>query len=68
MDRGDKELAFDVDFRLKHFAGDVTYQVTGFIEKNRDTLFQDLKRLLFNSGNSELKTVRGAVLPIFATR
>ena len=27
------------------------YNIGGFIEKNRDTLFQDFKRLLFNSKN-----------------
>ncbi|KAJ7313494.1 hypothetical protein JRQ81_004914, partial [Phrynocephalus forsythii] len=31
------------------------YSVTGFIDKNKDTLFQDFKRLLYNSSNSVLK-------------
>ncbi|VDK51705.1 unnamed protein product [Anisakis simplex] len=48
----DKTLAFEDNFRIKHYAGDVTYSVAGFIDKNRDTLFQDLKRLLFNSKNA----------------
>uniref|UniRef100_H0WG72 Myosin IG n=1 Tax=Otolemur garnettii TaxID=30611 RepID=H0WG72_OTOGA len=45
----DKTMEFGRDFRIKHYAGDVTYSVEGFIDKNRDFLFQDFKRLLYNS-------------------
>uniref|UniRef100_A0A672LY52 Myosin ID n=1 Tax=Sinocyclocheilus grahami TaxID=75366 RepID=A0A672LY52_SINGR len=45
----DKNLEFDRDFRIRHYAGDVAYSVVGFIDKNKDTLFQDFKRLLYNS-------------------
>ncbi len=45
----EKGLRREEDFRIRHFAGDVVYRVGGFIDKNRDTLFQDLKRLLFRS-------------------
>eukprot|EP00514_Thraustochytrium_sp_LLF1b_P009778 CAMPEP_0184556748 /NCGR_PEP_ID=MMETSP0199_2-20130426/41065_1 /TAXON_ID=1112570 /ORGANISM="Thraustochytrium sp., Strain LLF1b" /LENGTH=1621 /DNA_ID=CAMNT_0026953483 /DNA_START=287 /DNA_END=5152 /DNA_ORIENTATION=+ len=31
-----------LSFTIKHFAGDVVYDCTGFIAKNSDTLFQDL--------------------------
>uniref|UniRef100_A0A673BNV4 Myosin ID n=1 Tax=Sphaeramia orbicularis TaxID=375764 RepID=A0A673BNV4_9TELE len=51
----DKSLEFDRDFRIKHYAGDVVYSVVGFIDKNKDTLFQDFKRLLYNSSNPVLK-------------
>ncbi|NWU99710.1 MYO1D protein, partial [Upupa epops] len=51
----DKTLEFDRDFRIKHYAGDVIYSVSGFIDKNKDTLFQDFKRLMFNSSNPVLK-------------
>ncbi|XP_036086446.1 unconventional myosin-Ig isoform X2 [Rousettus aegyptiacus] len=44
----DKTMEFGRDFRIKHYAGDVTYSVQGFMDKNRDALFQDFKRLLYN--------------------
>ncbi|EGD75756.1 hypothetical protein PTSG_07873 [Salpingoeca rosetta] len=51
----DKDLERNEDFRLKHFAGDVIYKVDGFLEKNKDTLFQDLKRLMYSSHNPVIK-------------
>lgn len=51
----DKSLDFDRDFRIRHYAGVVVYSVVGFIDKNKDTLFQDFKRLLYNSSNQVLK-------------
>ncbi len=42
-----KNLVIGQDFVIKHYAGDVTYNINGFIDKNRDTLFQDFKRLLY---------------------
>ncbi|XP_029444060.1 unconventional myosin-Ig isoform X2 [Rhinatrema bivittatum] len=51
----DKSMAFNRDFRIRHYAGDVTYSVEGFIDKNKDTLFQDFKRLMYNSTDPVLK-------------
>ncbi|XP_077482186.1 unconventional myosin-Id [Stigmatopora argus] len=53
----DKSLEFDRDFRIRHYAGNVAYSVVGFIDKNKDTLFQDFKRLLYNSSNPVLKAM-----------
>ena len=39
-------------FVVKHFAGDVTYAIDGFLEKNKDTLFSDLIDLMGSSKNS----------------
>ncbi|XP_017474777.1 PREDICTED: myosin-IA isoform X1 [Rhagoletis zephyria] len=50
----DKELKHREDFRITHYAGDVIYNINGFIEKNKDTLYQDFKRLLHHSKNPNL--------------
>ena len=53
----DKELRHQEDFRITHYAGDVVYSILGFLEKNKDTLFQDFKRLLFNSKDKILSSM-----------
>ncbi|KAM7120952.1 unconventional myosin-Ig isoform 2-T2 [Molossus nigricans] len=53
----DKTMEFGRDFRIKHYAGDVTYSVQGFIDKNRDALFQDFKRLLYSSSDPTLRAM-----------
>ncbi|KJE93198.1 myosin-Ib [Capsaspora owczarzaki ATCC 30864] len=45
----------DTTFTLKHYAGDVTYDSVGFIEKNKDALFKDLSRLMYSSQQTMLK-------------
>ncbi|XP_013925114.1 PREDICTED: unconventional myosin-Ih, partial [Thamnophis sirtalis] len=44
-----------VDFRLLHYAGEVTYCTVGFLEKNNDLLYRNLKEVLCNSKNGILK-------------
>ncbi|XP_043994759.1 unconventional myosin-Ig [Gambusia affinis] len=51
----DKTMDFKKHFRIRHYAGDVTYSVEGFLDKNKDLLFQDFKRLMYNSSNPVLK-------------
>ena len=46
----------DSVFVIKHFAGDVSYNIAGFLEKNRDTLFRDL---IEAAGSSSNPYVRG---------
>jgi len=53
----DKALRHASDFRIKHYAGDVVYDVMGFLDKNKDTLFQDFKRLLFSSKDSNIRAM-----------
>uniref|UniRef100_A0A452TYA3 Unconventional myosin-Ic n=1 Tax=Ursus maritimus TaxID=29073 RepID=A0A452TYA3_URSMA len=39
------------EFRLLHYAGEVTYSVTGFLDKNNDLLFRNLKETMCSSEN-----------------
>lgn len=51
----DKTLQHGIHFRIKHYAGDVSYSIIGFLDKNKDTLFQDFKRLLYSSKDENIK-------------
>ncbi|XP_055012914.1 unconventional myosin-Ig [Boleophthalmus pectinirostris] len=55
LNPSDKSMEFQKHFRIQHYAGEVTYSIEGFLDKNKDLLFQDFKRLMFNSSNSVLQ-------------
>nr|BAN20553.1 myosin i [Riptortus pedestris] len=45
------------DFALVHYAGDVIYDVNGFLDKNNDPLFRDLREVMSRTCNSITKAV-----------
>lgn len=45
------------EFVIKHYAGDVTYNVDGFVDKNKDLLFNDLIELGAMSQNSFIRNL-----------
>ncbi|PRP88238.1 myosin IE [Planoprotostelium fungivorum] len=47
----------DNSFKLKHYAGDVIYNINGFLEKNKDTLFGDLVNAMNVSSNPLLSSL-----------
>ncbi|KAK7063972.1 microfilament motor [Favolaschia claudopus] len=44
-------------FLIRHYAGDVMYNISGMTDKNKDTLNKDLLDLIANSGNQFLQTL-----------
>ncbi|XP_068937582.1 unconventional myosin-Ia [Petaurus breviceps papuanus] len=44
-------------FRIQHYAGKVTYNVNGFLDKNNDLLFRDLSQALWSSKHPLLRTL-----------
>ncbi|KAJ1375042.1 hypothetical protein KIN20_038265 [Parelaphostrongylus tenuis] len=56
LKQSDKTMKHD-EFKITHYAGEVAYSVNGFMDKNRDPLFQDLKRLLYNSKSPLLQSL-----------
>lgn len=51
----------DLRFTIRHFAGDVTYTVAGFLDKNNDSLQEDLLELMMCSTNA---FIRNAVVSV----
>lgn len=45
------------EFCLKHYAGDVMYNVDGFLDKNNDLLFRDLREIMSETTNFITKEV-----------
>ncbi|XP_053868690.1 unconventional myosin-Ia isoform X2 [Malaclemys terrapin pileata] len=43
-------------FRVHHYAGKVTYNVTGFVEKNNDLLFRDLSQAMWKARHELLRS------------
>ncbi|KAK7488188.1 hypothetical protein BaRGS_00020630 [Batillaria attramentaria] len=54
--QSDKTLPHDA-FRLKHYAGNVTYKVEGFLDKNNDLLFRDLSQSMHSCQHPLLKAL-----------
>jgi myosin-1 len=52
--KNEKTLTDEV-FRLKHYAGDVIYNVESFIDKNKDLLFKDLMYCMNSSSSDVMK-------------
>ncbi|CAL2029136.1 unnamed protein product [Caenorhabditis brenneri] len=44
-------------FLIKHYAGDVTYNVDGFCDRNRDVLYPDLILLMQKSSNTFIRSL-----------
>jgi myosin-1 len=59
--KGDNKMKKTIErqeFRLLHYAGEVTYNVKGFLEKNNDLLYRDLKDAMISSSNLITKDVQ----------
>ncbi|CAH2048834.1 unnamed protein product, partial [Iphiclides podalirius] len=51
LDSKTQKLMGRDEFCLVHYAGEVTYNVNTFLEKNNDLLFRDIQALMAGSGN-----------------
>uniref|UniRef100_A0A6Q2Z374 Myosin IHa n=1 Tax=Esox lucius TaxID=8010 RepID=A0A6Q2Z374_ESOLU len=53
------------DFRLLHYAGEVTYCVVGFLDKNNDLLYRNIKDVMRESKNAIVRESRRPSTAIF---
>lgn len=44
-------------FRIRHYAGCVTYSVHGFVEKNRDSLPKDISRAMYRCDHPMMQSL-----------
>ncbi|KAM8865234.1 unconventional myosin-Ih [Synchiropus picturatus] len=51
------------DFRLLHYAGEVTYCVVGFLDKNNDLLYRNIKDLIRQSKNAIVRECFTTMVP-----
>ncbi|KEG12942.1 putative myosin heavy chain [Trypanosoma grayi] len=59
-----KERVSRDTFCVRHYAGDVTYNVVGWIEKNRNTLKDTIKTIVRGSGDSIIARCLPAPIPL----
>jgi myosin heavy subunit len=56
------DIREDMQFTIKHYAGKVIYDATGFLEKNRDNFSENLKDCLLRSRNEFISDLFNASL------
>ncbi|KAJ9467357.1 Myosin-6 [Diplonema papillatum] len=52
-----RQLSSPNTFTIRHYAGDVTYDVSAWLEKNKEPLKNEMRTLMRNSSNTLIKTL-----------